>query len=423
MNVPVIEINDNRVVIKQTSKLFIRRFFIDQLVVIISNLKLPSKIQKGSKNLIIVGYTMIIEPKHENQVQETSSIETEGVPHTTSSSVEFDLDLFRHGKPEVGAVWTMNEQNKDTAKNSGSIALYGKEERFIIHFLGLKFPMEVIKERNQIPQHVLGPVYLCYMFGFGSQLFVFSFGTQLDPISSILSVVVTILGLIAVTIVLQKSIINGIKFTKIELVFIFFGLNLFAALILHVFLKKMPFSSTAYFLIAFYFSALLQLVCIAIATTFNTDDFNDPNYLLKFYYKRFMMAILNVTGTIDALSDIALGTRIFQNYDGFLKFLGLFLFILCSIDFLIVHVRIIDPSKVTISMHVLAVVLEIFVIMISSLAAVKMSKEQLSAEFISLLVVSFFTTGVNFLHHLFVIVEWYLERRQRNRTIHLSNDQ
>eukprot|EP01025_Chloroclados_australasicus_P059846 TRINITY_DN7596_c2_g1_i2.p3 TRINITY_DN7596_c2_g1~~TRINITY_DN7596_c2_g1_i2.p3 ORF type:complete len:177 (+),score=8.45 TRINITY_DN7596_c2_g1_i2:36-533(+) len=159
----------------------------------------------------------------------------------------------------------------------------------------------------------------------------------------------------------------------------------------------------------------------ACITLHNHLSWDDPNYQSKYFIQKFMFGVINATGFVDVLSDIALGIQIIQKYEGYLQILGISMFVLCLLDFGILNIRLFSPDKVTITMHAWAIVLEIVILVTSVLVALQLDKSNTDWEFVLLLVFSFVSTVVNFIHHIFVIVQWYFVQRKKRKQVTLVN--
>eukprot|EP01025_Chloroclados_australasicus_P037765 TRINITY_DN3861_c0_g4_i1.p1 TRINITY_DN3861_c0_g4~~TRINITY_DN3861_c0_g4_i1.p1 ORF type:complete len:377 (+),score=20.72 TRINITY_DN3861_c0_g4_i1:61-1191(+) len=353
----------------------------------------------------------------ENQQQEEELIDV--VSDTTSNSEsydsdEFELERFRNQSQQMTSLKSISIQpiNQDLEEKGENV---GQKKN--INILGFELQLEYLKERHKDPILLLKTMAFFYSCGGICQLVTMVFGSGYDLVLSIVGslhiVSISLFSLVQ----LQYSLKDGIKIRKRDIPYILLFISGYTTIIIYSFIVKVPFNSMPLFLLTLYAMGFFFLTLSACASVKNNIPKNDPNYQLRFFVKRAMLGILNSTSIIDVLSDVALGVQIIQKYHGFLRYIGIVLFFCCLLDFLIVNIRIVTPGKVTIVMHTWAIVLEIFIIISSILAAVKIKDENVDWEFVLLLVFSLVSTLINFLHHIFVVVEWQLTMRQKHTPV------
>eukprot|EP01025_Chloroclados_australasicus_P016837 TRINITY_DN18603_c0_g1_i10.p3 TRINITY_DN18603_c0_g1~~TRINITY_DN18603_c0_g1_i10.p3 ORF type:complete len:165 (-),score=1.78 TRINITY_DN18603_c0_g1_i10:362-856(-) len=146
----------------------------------------------------------------------------------------------------------------------------------------------------------------------------------------------------------------------------------------------------------------------------NTRRWSDPDYQAHFFFSRILLAFFNVCGIIDVYSDVALGLDIIRSYTyGFVFGIGILLLVLCAIDELFLVLRVLYPTKITIVRHVLTILIEVSVIAVTVcvIFGVQMdtgNTDEVKHESVVIAVISISTTVVNFLHHVFILYDYYL---------------
>eukprot|EP01025_Chloroclados_australasicus_P004912 TRINITY_DN11342_c0_g1_i1.p1 TRINITY_DN11342_c0_g1~~TRINITY_DN11342_c0_g1_i1.p1 ORF type:complete len:381 (-),score=12.73 TRINITY_DN11342_c0_g1_i1:79-1221(-) len=347
----------------------------------------------------------------DSQDQEMDKIPVvdDAISKSQSSSVsdQFDLDCSRNQQKNMtqksGASSTLSVQpislnQQKTGEYFGA--------RNTINILGFELQLQILEERHKDPILLLKTIAFFYLCGSLCYLGTFIFGSRYDLVLSIISPLHTVFCIFFVLKQLQQSVKDGIKIRRIDLPYIIFLVSGYTTVIVYSFLVKTPFNSMPIFLLALFTVGFFFLTVIALACTKTNMPASDPHYEMKFFVKRVMVGILNCTSAMDVLSDIALGIQIIIKYHGFLRYIGIVLFLCCVLDFVIVNIRILMPEKVSIQMHAWAIVLEVLIIVTTILVAVKIKTQNADWEFILLLVFSFVSTMINFLHHIFIVVEW-----------------
>eukprot|EP01025_Chloroclados_australasicus_P037348 TRINITY_DN3811_c0_g2_i3.p1 TRINITY_DN3811_c0_g2~~TRINITY_DN3811_c0_g2_i3.p1 ORF type:complete len:375 (-),score=18.57 TRINITY_DN3811_c0_g2_i3:533-1657(-) len=330
---------------------------------------------------------------------------------SSSLSDEFDLDRYRSQAIKMKSVSSSSlpqiPKIQDESQQNGNI-----------NVLGFELPLSYLKERHKDPIFLLKSMAVFYVCGAICQFSTNVFGSGYDPVLSIVASIHIIFVCLYTLSQLQSSIINGVKVDRKQMPFALPYVAGYTTLVIYSFLVKTPFNSMPLFLLAIFVTGFFFLTLNSCAQIKNVVPKYDPDYQMKFFAKRAMVGLLNVTGATDVLSDIALGVQIIQKYHGFLRYIGIVLFICCLLDFVIVNIRLTSPGEVSIAMHAWAIVLETFIIITSILAAIRIKSENADWEFILLLVFSFVSTVINFAHHIFVIVEWRLAiGRTHNQTV------
>eukprot|EP01025_Chloroclados_australasicus_P027305 TRINITY_DN2711_c0_g1_i1.p3 TRINITY_DN2711_c0_g1~~TRINITY_DN2711_c0_g1_i1.p3 ORF type:complete len:365 (+),score=33.07 TRINITY_DN2711_c0_g1_i1:215-1309(+) len=348
-----------------------------------------------------------------SELQSQSQSEDSAFQHfdgVTSSEDEFDLERFRLSKTVVPKVL-------DPSSSTHSQQAQGNLEKEILTVLGIDFVIAYLQERNRNPILLLQVVAFCAVAGNIVTTMSSMVGTNFDPIQCSLSTVFELTMLACPVIFLKKSIKNGLKYTLGETLLVVVNFASPSAMIIYSFMVKSPFDSIPLFLSTFFITALFYMMQNACTVLYNPTNKNDPEYQLKFFFKRIMLSVINATGYVDVLSDIALGIQIIQKYTGYLKVLGVFMFIFCILDFLIVNFRFAAPEKVTVGMHAWAIALEVMILAVSILSVLQVDSKDIDWDFLLLLVFSLVSTAVNFLHHIFVIVQWQFAKRKQRKAI------
>eukprot|EP01025_Chloroclados_australasicus_P031964 TRINITY_DN3236_c0_g1_i1.p1 TRINITY_DN3236_c0_g1~~TRINITY_DN3236_c0_g1_i1.p1 ORF type:complete len:377 (+),score=17.04 TRINITY_DN3236_c0_g1_i1:241-1371(+) len=352
----------------------------------------------------------------EQQDDSKITIIADAVSHSDSSSHtdEFDIDQFRNsaaGKP-VSKIANSHNNFHQSIIQSGQAC---KQE--IIKVLGYELLVKHLKERHKDPIFLLKTIAFFFFVGSLLQFGLMVVGSGFDVALSFIACTSIILSGLMNIIILKHSAENGVNIEFKYMPYHISAIVAYTAMIIYCFMVKTPFDSMPFFLLGLLLTAFFFTITVACGTIKNNTPQSDSNYQLKFFVKRILLGVLNATGIIDVLSDIALGVEIIQLYRGFLRYIGIVMFIFCILDFVIVNIRSFAPQKVTMSMHLWAIVLETIIIIVSILAAVKVDKENIEWEFIQLLVFSFVSTMINYLHHIFVVVEWRAAIRRQDKVV------
>eukprot|EP01024_Parvocaulis_polyphysoides_P068680 TRINITY_DN8381_c0_g4_i3.p1 TRINITY_DN8381_c0_g4~~TRINITY_DN8381_c0_g4_i3.p1 ORF type:complete len:381 (+),score=33.99 TRINITY_DN8381_c0_g4_i3:245-1387(+) len=340
-----------------------------------------------------------------------------------STDDEFDLDKFRDATYHVPKkILDQDEQNRQLEQKVHQIT--ARAEYF--KYLGIQFSLRKLQQRNKDPKLFLNTILTLHILENFGVILLIVFGSKYI----VFSVILHILFQICFQQLLLSFVTNYFVSKKVAQILIFFvGAGFSFGLIIFWFFFDVLFGNIVYFLLSLEFKALFEMLILQLAVLPNSTPFDDQDYQIKFFFSRIIIAILNSTGLLDVLSDIVLGFELIQ-FKGSLKIMGISLFLLCVMDFLILIIRVMQPKKVTMYIHIWAIVLEVATLSISVLIFFEFNKKECNhikfgndehGDFFGLLVLSFVTTLINFVHHIFVIFEHQVSKQgQKNRDKYFS---
>eukprot|EP01025_Chloroclados_australasicus_P001626 TRINITY_DN104081_c0_g1_i1.p2 TRINITY_DN104081_c0_g1~~TRINITY_DN104081_c0_g1_i1.p2 ORF type:complete len:149 (-),score=14.57 TRINITY_DN104081_c0_g1_i1:108-509(-) len=133
-----------------------------------------------------------------------------------------------------------------------------------------------------------------------------------------------------------------------------------------------------------------------------------------------MHAMVNSLAAIDVLTDIVMGVELLlQNISGKLMLIAVFLLVACLVDIVFVLLKILNPDIVASWMHAVAIVIEIAILAISITVVTAISGQD-NWDLNLLVFLSLSTTVVNFLHHLFIMYDRYVAKKDGSNSRILS---
>eukprot|EP01025_Chloroclados_australasicus_P033914 TRINITY_DN34687_c2_g1_i2.p1 TRINITY_DN34687_c2_g1~~TRINITY_DN34687_c2_g1_i2.p1 ORF type:complete len:396 (-),score=-0.10 TRINITY_DN34687_c2_g1_i2:39-1124(-) len=337
----------------------------------------------------------------------------------SSSGDEFNLERFRLANViNKQATNNVSSQNP-TPQHTSGIEQLDQEESITI--LGVSFPLQYLKERNRNHVLIFQFILICLLCASVITVLIFIPGTNFNPYQSILSVTFSLLNIVYPFAFLNRSVVNGMKYTNKDMIYFTIVILNASALILSGFVLVTPFDVLPYFLSGIFTMSVFYLTMNQIVQLPHNVDVDDPNYQLKFFVKRILFGVINATGFIDVLSDIALGYEVVKKSEGILQVLGISMFVLCLMDFAIVNIRLIYPHKVTLQMHTWAIFLESLILTVTIIVTLSFDEDnKRDWDFVLLLVFSFVSTIINFLHHIFIIVQWCARRQEREKITYVD---
>eukprot|EP01025_Chloroclados_australasicus_P062460 TRINITY_DN8206_c0_g1_i10.p3 TRINITY_DN8206_c0_g1~~TRINITY_DN8206_c0_g1_i10.p3 ORF type:complete len:228 (+),score=14.09 TRINITY_DN8206_c0_g1_i10:789-1472(+) len=208
----------------------------------------------------------------------------------------------------------------------------------------------------------------------------------------------------------MSTIGNGLqlKFKQKIAAFISIGCSLY--LYIYAFGFQPPFGSLPLFLLLTFVVFFFMFLPVALLASPNIRRWDDPEYQFRFFVSRMAATFFNACGTVDVFSDIALGLDLVRYFRGFVFGMGIALFVLCFLDFMMVAQRVLTPDQVSIQTQITTIVIEALVILltISVIFGVQnddVNDKETKHESIVIITISIATTLVNFLHHVFLLYD------------------
>eukprot|EP01023_Acetabularia_acetabulum_P054380 TRINITY_DN6131_c0_g1_i8.p1 TRINITY_DN6131_c0_g1~~TRINITY_DN6131_c0_g1_i8.p1 ORF type:complete len:394 (-),score=26.47 TRINITY_DN6131_c0_g1_i8:560-1741(-) len=332
-----------------------------------------------------------------------------------SNEEDFDIEKFREIKTDTKIQAEIKPAKIDYQNRR---AKHGE----IYRYLGIKFYLELLQQRNKDPKILLNTLVGSIFIGCSFALYLFIYGTNFSIVPSVLITVSVSLSFIAFPLNLNSSVENGINFKSWGCFFIALCMSFWSLALIYCFIRVVPFGSVSIFLL--YLEVQSFLACIIIFCEFVPCkiSWEDEFYQTKYFMSLCLLSSLNATGLIDVLSDIVLGVEIILNFSGFLQILGFSLFFLCLMDLLIVSIRIAMPQKVTIKMHVIAFVLELGILTVTLIAIFQANSnsKEVESDLKMLIFLSVATTCINFAHHTFIVCDSFVALRNHRQPRNLA---
>eukprot|EP01023_Acetabularia_acetabulum_P064490 TRINITY_DN8354_c0_g2_i3.p1 TRINITY_DN8354_c0_g2~~TRINITY_DN8354_c0_g2_i3.p1 ORF type:complete len:386 (-),score=29.09 TRINITY_DN8354_c0_g2_i3:196-1353(-) len=318
------------------------------------------------------------------------------------SSQEFDIEIFRSTDKKLN---TSGKFDEPSAKSK------------TIKFLGGEFIIEILQERNKNPVLVLQCVFGSALFYALSFFITFSFGLNFQILPTAITAAASFVNFWVIFDVQQLSIKNGLKKSPTLILRILFHVLCLIGLFVYAIVIKTPFNSTPLFLLAIYFAFFCRGFCFGVLLTPNFTPFDDPNYQLRFFSDRITDTFFTATGTVDVLSDIAMAQfLIWQYYQSkFLLVIGIFLLVLCAVDYVLLLKRVLHPSRNGLKVMIATVGTEILILGLTLVVLIKFSSNQafeIDSDSLFVTVISLSSTVVNLIHHVLIIYSLFLAKDQ-----------
>eukprot|EP01025_Chloroclados_australasicus_P024991 TRINITY_DN25016_c0_g1_i1.p1 TRINITY_DN25016_c0_g1~~TRINITY_DN25016_c0_g1_i1.p1 ORF type:complete len:408 (-),score=17.59 TRINITY_DN25016_c0_g1_i1:354-1577(-) len=319
------------------------------------------------------------------------------VVRSSSSSEGFDLKKFRIGD---------TNQRQGDNNNGKSKTIDSSQDE--INIWGIRFILQHIYERYKDPVQYLQLVYGTQLINNIGTCIVYLIGLKFRIFILILCAVHFVLSLIVITSAINSSIKLGFKFSKQVWLQILCACASLGALSVYGFAFETPFDSMPVYLLLLFVLFFFALFAFAMIVQPNDREWSDPNYQIRFLFSRLLMAFFNATGLV--LSDIALSLDLIRFFKGYVFVVGIFLLGFCMVDYLLLIFRILMPSKVTIRRHLMTILIEVVVIILTISVVYGVRKnmddgEQGKEDSFAIIVISIATTMVNFLHHIFLVYD------------------
>eukprot|EP01023_Acetabularia_acetabulum_P068402 TRINITY_DN9702_c0_g1_i2.p1 TRINITY_DN9702_c0_g1~~TRINITY_DN9702_c0_g1_i2.p1 ORF type:complete len:373 (-),score=25.61 TRINITY_DN9702_c0_g1_i2:166-1284(-) len=304
----------------------------------------------------------------------------------SSSSDDFDVEIFRN-----------QEQQQQQKENK-----LKRTDKKLIKIFGFEFDIEILQERNKNPVLLLQCIFFSLLLGDFSFFILFAVGLNFSivPLLLVTSVIVVVFFLFSN--LCKQSIKNGLKLDPKNLIFVAFGAIAYSVLFVYSIFVQTPFNSLPFFLLGIYLSNIVFSICTTYTVAPNFTPFDDPNYQLRFFGPRIMAGFFNGTGAFDAISDVVLGIQLLQYPSKKLITIGVFLLILCNVDYIFVVMRALIPSKIGIRLQIFTLLNELIIMALTAVVLLdvsNISQNQQSEDALTVVVISISTTVVNFLHN------------------------
>eukprot|EP01023_Acetabularia_acetabulum_P050196 TRINITY_DN5407_c0_g2_i6.p1 TRINITY_DN5407_c0_g2~~TRINITY_DN5407_c0_g2_i6.p1 ORF type:complete len:405 (-),score=18.25 TRINITY_DN5407_c0_g2_i6:627-1841(-) len=323
---------------------------------------------------------------------------------TSTQSEEFNIEDFRY-----------QGQNLQPEKHP-EIQIVERTRSEVLKFWILEFDIEKIQQRNKDPIFFIKVAFICGLTRQFLQCIIFVVGLNFETIPTL----VTAAAMLQVPIlnyqIINTSIIGrpqikvqsyiAIIIYTIEILFLF----------IYSFLVSIPFNSLPLYLLTVYIYLISETIVTAIMFTPNSTSWEDPSYQLKFLFERAMIGFFNGASAMDVSSDIVLSVKLFQKWSTFYVVSGVILILLCFIDFLLFVKRIVMPHKSGIREYFLIIFVEVVILSMTAVVLYGVSNRSLEVdsnwETFFVTIISLVTTLVNFLHHLIVVYDKIVSRKQ-----------
>eukprot|EP01026_Neomeris_dumetosa_P050870 TRINITY_DN4466_c1_g1_i5.p1 TRINITY_DN4466_c1_g1~~TRINITY_DN4466_c1_g1_i5.p1 ORF type:complete len:366 (+),score=12.30 TRINITY_DN4466_c1_g1_i5:204-1301(+) len=342
-----------------------------------------------------------------------SSDDGQALSQTSDEEEDFDMNTFRYGKQYKLKQQRKEQENEQLQRNSQEL----------IVFLGSKFRVGNLKDRNKDPILLLNCTFSSFLAGSFTYYATFMLGQKFRLIPTLICIWGPLFFWLAVVEILGIPLKEHLKITRrIKLNIILFSFSAGGSII-YSYICHTPFNSVIYnflgcFLSVFFFQFAGTLIMLPFK-----KPANDPIYQMRFFTSRILIGFFYATGVVDVLSDISLAIELFSNYNNYLLVLGILLLVVCFVDYAFLFQRIVFPTTITSFNYVLTVVVEILVIGLTIVVLIGVKKEESqqrengNSDPLVLSVLSLTTTAVNFFHHIFVVFDWLMFKKQKDLSI------
>eukprot|EP01025_Chloroclados_australasicus_P026078 TRINITY_DN2591_c0_g2_i1.p1 TRINITY_DN2591_c0_g2~~TRINITY_DN2591_c0_g2_i1.p1 ORF type:complete len:391 (+),score=11.69 TRINITY_DN2591_c0_g2_i1:211-1383(+) len=323
-----------------------------------------------------------------------------------SSGSEFDLEQFRQGNVQkhVGYPVTGEEGKHEEIEKSQFQEL--KE----IQLFGVKFILQYLQERNKNPVLLLQCIYISHFMNTAIEIVTFYFGLKFRLFFLFFCIGQMSLLFYFYVCVCRMPISKIKKFNlKLTVILSILGITQ-VFLLVYGFGFQTPYDSMPIFILLMFVLHIFVYFESGLILLPNNREWKDPEYQTRYFLSRGMLAFFNSCGIVDVYSDVALGLELVRNFTGYVYGMGIALFILCAMDYILLNLRTAQPTKVTMKRHVITVGIELLVMALTAsvifgVRSDSSSSEETKQESIVIIAISISTTAVNFLHHVFLIYD------------------